>query len=215
MVIGHPGSARAFDPSAKERHSRDTPYGFWPPGAIYLRFFRNPGKTEIILLLYLKPKEISLHRKNKQRTKESEKSDLRFFIFHCRFTGHDYIPAMYIHDEAEQAPHCLECGEPIYGRTDKKFCDCNCRNRWHSRLRADKDTHLRNTLGILTRNYSILENIFEMNAGTCPADVLERLGFRPEYMTHSPIKKGKHLEYRCFDFVYNMSPNKLFNLRRV
>lgn len=122
---------------------------------------------------------------------------------------------MYKVFEEEQAPHCLECGEPIYGRTDKKFCDKDCRNRWHSRLRSDQNAHLRTTLGILTRNYSILESIFDMNAAACPADVLERLGFRSEYVTHNPIKKGKHLEYRCFDFVYNLSPKKLFNLRRI
>lgn len=150
-----------------------------------------------------------------QQLKETEKTDLRIFRFLCSLARHTYLSAMYKYEDAEQPTHCLECGEPIYGRTDKKFCDGNCRNRWHSRLRTDQNTHFKLTLGILTRNYSILENLFDMNAGSCPADVLERLGFRPEYVTHSPQKKGKHLEYRCFDFVYNMSPNKLFNLRRL
>ena len=122
---------------------------------------------------------------------------------------------MYDHSQEEQPTHCLECGEPIFGRSDKKFCDGSCRNRYHSRLRSDQDVHLKRTMGILTRNYSILESIYDMKAGACPSDVLERLGFMPEYVTHRTIKKGKHLEYRCFDFVYNLSPNKLFNLRRL
>ena len=44
---------------------------------------------------------------------------------------------------------------------------------------------------------------------------LLNMGFCPDCVTHCVRKKGKHLESRCFDFIYNMSSNKLFNLRRL
>lgn len=184
------------------------------PPLIYDSFDCADNLKKMLFRIVLS-KELSFSINNRQRPKESEKSDLRFFRFHWIHKWVRYLPAMYRYAEEEQAAHCLECGEPIYGRADKKFCDCNCRNRWHSRLRSDQNPRLKTTLSILTRNYGILESIYDMHTASCPAEVLERMGFRQEYVTHSPIKKGKHLEYRCFDFVYNLSQTKLFNLRRV
>ena len=71
------------------------------------------------------------------------------------------------------------------------------------------------TLKILTRNYSILEALFRLKGASCPVSTLTQMGFQPDFVTHQVQKKGKHLEYRCFDFIYNMSDSKLFNLRRL
>ena len=49
---------------------------------------------------------------------------------------------MYINDEeTEDVPHCLECGDVLYGRSDKKFCDATCRNAWHAHIRSGKRTY--------------------------------------------------------------------------
>ena len=111
--------------------------------------------------------------------------------------------------------HCLECGEPLYGRTDKKFCNISCRSKYHGQLRRWHNALYTNTLDSLNRNYEILEHMYRLHSTFCPIRELLEMGFLPDFVTHRAEKKGKHLEYRCFDFIYNLSDNKLFNLRRL
>lgn len=147
--------------------------------------------------------------------KDFTKSDLRIF----RFLGHkiilpDICPMYKLLSEDEDR-HCLECGEPLYGRTDKKFCNTSCRSKYHGQLRRWHNKLYTDTLDCLNRNYEILEHLFRLHGKGCELTELAVMGFRKDMVTHKVQKKGKHLEYRCFDFVYNLSDNKLFNLRRL
>jgi hypothetical protein len=111
--------------------------------------------------------------------------------------------------------HCLECGELLYGRTDKKFCNTSCKSKYHGHYRSLHNTVYDSTINCLRINYGILEKMFKLNATSCQMKDLREMGFSPDCVTHQTEKKGKHLEYRCFDFVYNLSERKLFNLRRL
>ena len=122
---------------------------------------------------------------------------------------------MYKKIPEDEDRHCLECGEPIYGRTDKKFCNTSCKSRYHGHYRSLHNMVYDSTINSLSINYGILEKMFKLKATSCPMKDLREMGFRPDCMTHRTEKKGKHLEYRCFDFVYNLSERKLFNLRRL
>jgi len=53
--------------------------------------------------------------------------------------------------------HCFECGEPLKGRIDKKFCDDACRNSYNNRVNKDTKNLIRNTNNRLRKNYRILE----------------------------------------------------------
>lgn len=121
---------------------------------------------------------------------------------------------MYNHIDEEHG-HCLECGEPLYGRTDKKFCNISCKNRYHGHIRLGQRLAYNKTINALGRNYAVLEHLYKLKRSACPVENLLDMGFSTEYTTHAVQKKGKHLEYRCFDFVYNLSDCKLFNLRRL
>ena len=123
---------------------------------------------------------------------------------------------MYINDEeTEDVPHCLECGDVLYGRSDKKFCDATCRNAWHAHIRSGKRVARSITLNGLAKNYRILEDLLRLKQSSCPMDSLIQLGFNPGLVTHQAEKKGRHLEYRCFDLAYSQSLVKIFNLHRL
>lgn len=117
--------------------------------------------------------------------------------------------------DLEEDRHCLECGAPVYGRTDKKFCTRACKSKWHGQLRSQQHSIYSQTVAGLKGNYGILEHLFKLGLSNCSMKDLTDMGFRPDCVTHRVQKKGKHLEYRCFDFIYNLSENKLFNLRRL
>lgn len=51
---------------------------------------------------------------------------------------------------------CLECDEPFYGRSDKKFCSDQCRNNYNNRLDVTTKNVIRNTNNRLRKNYKTL-----------------------------------------------------------
>jgi len=51
---------------------------------------------------------------------------------------------------------CLECGEPIKGRSDKKFCGDYCRNVYNNKINTDSKNLIRNKNNRLRKNFNTL-----------------------------------------------------------
>ena len=115
----------------------------------------------------------------------------------------------------DDSPHCLECGDIIWGRADKKFCNADCRNAWHSHQRSLARQQRSFTINVLNRHYAILTSLLQLKKSSCPVGSLKAMGFKPELVTHKGEKVGRHIEYRCFDIAYSLTHGKLFNLHRV
>ena len=76
--------------------------------------------------------------------------------------------------------NCLYCGAEIIGRFDKKFCDDNCRNNYHYRIKSKEyDGVVKMVNGALLNNRKILKSL----CGECKA-----------------IVKKKSLDDRGFDY---------------
>ena len=54
---------------------------------------------------------------------------------------------------------CLECGEKIVGREDKKFCSDGCRNAYNNKINKDSTNFMRNINNKLRKNYRILSDL--------------------------------------------------------
>ena len=52
--------------------------------------------------------------------------------------------------------NCLECGEKITGRIDKKFCSDYCRNTYNNSVAKESKNLVRNINNRLKKNYKIL-----------------------------------------------------------
>ena len=64
-------------------------------------------------------------------------------------------------------PKCLECGDQIrYGRTDKKFCCDECKNRHYNNLAKGSRTFRRKVLSMLSGNYDVLNEILRSGASS-------------------------------------------------
>ena len=55
--------------------------------------------------------------------------------------------------------NCLECGEKIVGREDKKFCSDGCRNAYNNKINKDSNNYMRNINNKLRKNYRILSEL--------------------------------------------------------
>lgn len=122
--------------------------------------------------------------------------------------------------ENENPRTCIYCGKRIYGRSEKKFCNVDCKNNYNSRLKAETKakgvSDQRETINTIKNNYQILlgykakENELTVNHVT-EKELLEK-GFNPDFLT-SYIESGSGLWKCCFDICYLQQPNGDFMLR--
>lgn len=107
---------------------------------------------------------------------------------------------------------CLECGEKIVGRVDKKFCSDYCRNAYHNNLNKDSKNMLRNVNNRLRKNYRILE---ECNPGEKTTTTKNRLlakGFNFDYITSIYTTKSGKVYYFVYDQGYLPLDNGVYAL---
>ena len=97
--------------------------------------------------------------------------------------------------------NCLECGEKIIGRSDKKFCSDDCRNAYNNKLNKDSTNLMRNINNKLRKNYRILSsfNFVDGKAKTNRTKLVSE-GFDFEYFTSLKVYKNGS-EYQ---FVYGI-----------
>lgn len=55
--------------------------------------------------------------------------------------------------------NCLECGEPLNGRIDKKFCSDYCRNAHNNKINKESKNLIRNVNNRLRKNHHLLSNL--------------------------------------------------------
>ena len=98
---------------------------------------------------------------------------------------------------------CLECGEKIIGRADKKFCSDYCRNAYNNSLNKDSKNLIRNINNRLRKNHRILES-FPLSEGktkTTKTRLIDR-GFDFDYFTSLYTTQKGTVYYFVFDMGY-------------
>ena len=107
---------------------------------------------------------------------------------------------------------CLECGDPLVGRIDKKYCSDHCRNAYNNRLNKDSKNLVRNINNRLRKNYRIL-NSFPLKDGKTTTTKMKLVdkGFDFEYITNLyTTKKGS-----TYHFLYDLGYLPLDNDRYI
>lgn len=97
--------------------------------------------------------------------------------------------------------YCLECGEKIIGRADKKFCNDACRNAYNNKQNRDSSNLMRNVHNKLRRNYRILSELnFIDGKSKTTRNKLASEGFDFDYFTNLKTYRNG-AEYR---FIYDI-----------
>lgn len=97
---------------------------------------------------------------------------------------------------------CIECGEKIVGRTDKKFCSDYCRNAYNNNLNKDRKNLVRNINNLLRKNYRILEELNPTDKTKTSKSKLLAKGFNFEYFTSTYTTKAGNTYYFIYDQGY-------------
>lgn len=102
----------------------------------------------------------------------------------------------------EEQRRCLACGEPIYGRADKKFCSDACRNSYHYEQKQTLSDVVRKTNAVLARNYKILTSLNDKGKTFVSRKQLVDKGFDFKCFTGVyTTKTGSHY-YLVYDQAY-------------
>ena len=112
-------------------------------------------------------------------------------------------------------PKCLNCGEQIkYGRTDKKYCCEECKNKHYNEQSKSGRAFRRKILSQLMSNYEVLNTLFK--AGVYSVDLIDAvtMGFVPGIVT-SYRRVGKHDEFGCFDIKYIMTKMRIYSISKL
>jgi predicted nucleic acid-binding Zn ribbon protein len=95
--------------------------------------------------------------------------------------------------------YCLECGEEIVGRIDKKFCSDQCRNTYNNKLNRDEINLARRINRILRKNRKILADINTKGKAKVSKRKLLDLGFHFDYHTNIYETQNGKVYYFCYD----------------
>lgn len=97
---------------------------------------------------------------------------------------------------------CLECGESIIGRSDKKFCSDQCRNTFNNRLNSDSTSLVRNINNQLRRNRRVLSELNPEGKSKIHKDKMLTAGFSFRYYTHTYTTQKGTTYYFNYDQGY-------------
>ena len=108
--------------------------------------------------------------------------------------------------------NCLECGEKIIGREDKKFCSDGCRNSYNNKINKDSNNYMRNINNKLRKNYRILSALnIDGKSKTTKSKLLSK-GFDFEFMTTILHTKTGNTYYFLYDQGYMVLDNEFYLL---
>lgn len=107
---------------------------------------------------------------------------------------------------------CVECGEAIRGRADKKFCSDTCRNTYNNRQNKDSKKIMRNVNNKLRKNYRILESLNPRDKTKTTKEKLLSLEFDFNYITAIYTTKAGKVYYFVYDQGYLPLDNDFYAL---
>lgn len=109
---------------------------------------------------------------------------------------------------------CLECGAPLKGRADQKYCNDLCRNAFNNKKLGRSSNYMRKINRILKKNHSILKDLNPEEKTTTLRSILEKQGFSFDYFTHTYTTRSGRIYFFVYDEGYSELDSNRFVLVR-
>lgn len=107
---------------------------------------------------------------------------------------------------------CLECGEKIVGREDKKFCSDGCRNAYNNKINKDSTNYMRNINNKLRKNYRILSGLNVEGKSKTTKNKLLGKGFDFDYFTNILNTSTGNTYFFVYDQGYRLLETESYML---
>ena len=107
---------------------------------------------------------------------------------------------------------CLDCGEVLRGRSDKKFCSDQCRNSYNNKMNRDETNYMKNVHNILRRNRRIIAELNPESRTKVHKDDLIAKGYNFTFHTNTYTTKTGQTYYFCYEHGYLSLNDDYFEL---
>lgn len=98
---------------------------------------------------------------------------------------------------------CVECGKPIHGRLDKRFCDAYCRNSYNNKVKRDDEQYILDVNRSIRKNRKILKTLSPVGKSTVRKEVLEALGYDFNIFSSMYRTSKGSIYYLCYEYGFN------------
>lgn len=105
-------------------------------------------------------------------------------------------------EQDQNKNECLECGKPLIGRSDKKYCDDSCRNANYNRNHQAANNYMRKVNRILSKNRAILQELNPSETTKVSRKQLTTEGFNFDFYTNIFTTKNGKTYFFCYDHGY-------------
>lgn len=102
---------------------------------------------------------------------------------------------------------CLDCHAELKGRTDKKFCDDQCRNNYNNKLKSEDSEFVRKINQILNKNRKTLREESNNGLDKVKREILVKKGFDFDYHTHYHLTDEGKVYICCYEYGYMIDAN--------
>lgn len=97
---------------------------------------------------------------------------------------------------------CPVCGNPIAGRTDKKYCSDQCRSIENNKNKINAEAPILEINRVLRKNRSILKTLCPFGQATVRKEILDSMGFDVKVFSTIFLTNKKQLYYFCYDYGF-------------
>ena len=101
---------------------------------------------------------------------------------------------------------CLNCKETIKkGRSDKKFCDGNCKDEYYNKIKVQENKEVNRIINVLKKNRRALKKLYDPKKADklFTREAMIKAGFEFGFSTHTVVTKVKANEITfCLDFGF-------------
>lgn len=98
---------------------------------------------------------------------------------------------------------CLYCQENLTGRSDKKFCNAQCKSAYHNQADSTSEAYIKNINKQLRCNRRAMRTACPEGKATIQKEFLKTLGMDFKHITHTWKSKGGNLYFFCYDYGYS------------
>ena len=107
---------------------------------------------------------------------------------------------------------CLDCGDKIRGRSDKKFCSDQCRNNYNNRQNREINQYVRNIHSLLRKNRKILSDLYDAGKMRVHKDALLVSGYSFGFFTHVVEPENGPVFWYCYEYGFSEPEDEYIKL---
>lgn len=106
-------------------------------------------------------------------------------------------------EKIENEPICKQCGKPLHGRLDKRFCDAYCRNAFNNKVKRKDEQNINEVNRTLRRNRKILKTLSPVGKSTVRKEVLEAMGYNFSMFSTMYRAGTGTIYYLCYEYGFS------------